>query len=65
MDIAIMIEGQNGLNWPRWQRAPALATQVQVSRESSRTWALRVSIVPTTLPTPTRPTSTRSSCGRR
>jgi alkanesulfonate monooxygenase SsuD/methylene tetrahydromethanopterin reductase-like flavin-dependent oxidoreductase (luciferase family) len=20
MDIAIMIEGQNGLNWPRWQR---------------------------------------------
>ncbi|MBO0793815.1 MAG: hypothetical protein J2P36_23080, partial [Ktedonobacteraceae bacterium] len=20
MDIALMIEGQNGLNWPRWQR---------------------------------------------
>jgi hypothetical protein len=20
MDIAIMIEGQNGLNWARWQR---------------------------------------------
>jgi alkanesulfonate monooxygenase SsuD/methylene tetrahydromethanopterin reductase-like flavin-dependent oxidoreductase (luciferase family) len=20
MDIAIMIEGQNGLNWPRWQK---------------------------------------------
>ncbi len=20
MDIAIMIEGQNGLTWPRWQR---------------------------------------------
>jgi F420-dependent oxidoreductase-like protein len=23
MDIAIMIEGQNGLNWPRWQRLAA------------------------------------------
>src|SRR5512144_1294310 len=20
LDVAIMIEGQNGLNWPRWQR---------------------------------------------
>ncbi len=20
MDLATMIEGQNGLNWPRWQR---------------------------------------------
>jgi alkanesulfonate monooxygenase SsuD/methylene tetrahydromethanopterin reductase-like flavin-dependent oxidoreductase (luciferase family) len=20
MEVAIMIEGQNGLNWPRWQR---------------------------------------------
>ena len=27
-DIAIMIEGQNGLNWPRWQR---LAVQVEQS----------------------------------
>ena len=26
MDIAIMIEGQNGLNWPRWQR---IAKQVE------------------------------------
>ncbi|MBI3177539.1 MAG: TIGR03560 family F420-dependent LLM class oxidoreductase [Chloroflexi bacterium] len=26
MDIAIMIEGQNGLNWPRWQRL-ALAVE--------------------------------------
>jgi len=23
MDIAIMVEGQNGLNWPRWQRIAA------------------------------------------
>ena len=65
MDIAIMIEGQNGLDWPRWQRAPALATQVQVLREPLKTWALRVSIVLTTLPTLIRPTSTRSSCGLR
>jgi F420-dependent oxidoreductase-like protein len=26
MDVAIMIEGQNGLNWPRWQR---IATAVE------------------------------------
>lgn len=25
LDIAIMIEGQNGLNWPRWQRIARLA----------------------------------------
>ena len=24
MDIAIMIEGQNGLTWPRWQRIAKL-----------------------------------------
>ena len=24
MDIAIMVEGQNGLNWPRWQRIAAV-----------------------------------------
>ncbi len=23
MEIAIMIEGQNGLNWPRWQKLAA------------------------------------------
>jgi alkanesulfonate monooxygenase SsuD/methylene tetrahydromethanopterin reductase-like flavin-dependent oxidoreductase (luciferase family) len=28
IEIAIMIEGQNGLNWPRWQR---IATAVEES----------------------------------
>jgi hypothetical protein len=23
LEIAIMIEGQNGLNWPRWQKIAA------------------------------------------
>ena len=27
MDIAIMIEGQNGLNWPRWQKLAALVEE--------------------------------------
>ena len=25
IEVAIMIEGQNGLNWPRWQRIAAAA----------------------------------------
>ncbi|HMN28208.1 MAG TPA: LLM class flavin-dependent oxidoreductase, partial [Caldilineaceae bacterium] len=28
MDIAIMLEGQNGLNWPRFQRVAQLVEEV-------------------------------------
>jgi alkanesulfonate monooxygenase SsuD/methylene tetrahydromethanopterin reductase-like flavin-dependent oxidoreductase (luciferase family) len=28
MDLALMLEGQNGLNWPRWQRIARLAEDV-------------------------------------
>ena len=28
MDIALMIEGQDGLNWPRWQRIARAAEEL-------------------------------------
>ena len=28
IEISLMIEGQNGLNWPRWQRLVAEAEQL-------------------------------------
>ncbi|GAB4566650.1 MAG: hypothetical protein Fur0017_05890 [Anaerolineales bacterium] len=28
LDVAIMIEGQNGLNWPRWQKIVQLVEEL-------------------------------------
>lgn len=53
MEIALMIEGQDGLTWGRWQR---LAKAVE-------DLALLACTVPTTSPTRLRRTKTRSNCG--
>ena len=53
MDIAIMIEGQNGLNWPRWKRIVELVED----------WASQVYSAQTISPTVRHQTLTHWSYG--
>jgi alkanesulfonate monooxygenase SsuD/methylene tetrahydromethanopterin reductase-like flavin-dependent oxidoreductase (luciferase family) len=55
IQVAIMIEGQDGLNWPRWQRIVKAAEDlgfVGVFRSDHYT-----------IPTPSRQIRTRWNCG--
>ena len=52
MEIAIMLEGQNGLNWPRFQRIASAVEDLGF-------------FVRTILLTPSLPTLIRWNCGSR